>query len=82
MKNVKWLSKIELVNYDYRGYWEKEGWSDSSVIPTMFGDTDAHGRKTDTARQLRCRRIAFAGRHGISRVQVSSTTVQVGMTPR
>jgi len=35
------------------------------------GDTDAHGRKTDTARQLRCSGIAFAGRHGISRVQVS-----------
>ncbi|MGD1076594.1 MAG: molybdopterin-dependent oxidoreductase [Thermodesulfovibrionales bacterium] len=25
MKNVKWLSKIELVNYTFKGYWEKRG---------------------------------------------------------
>src|SRR3990172_2664588 len=33
MKHVKWLSKIELVNYNYKGYWEKKGWSDEATIP-------------------------------------------------
>jgi len=33
MKNVKWLSKIELVNYDFKGYWEKRGWSDDAIMP-------------------------------------------------
>ena len=33
MKHVKWLSKIELVNYNFKGYWENKGWSDDAVIP-------------------------------------------------
>jgi len=33
MKNVKWLSKIELVNLDFKGYWEKKGWSDEAIMP-------------------------------------------------
>ncbi len=27
-KSPKWLHEIEVVDYDYRGYWEKRGWSD------------------------------------------------------
>jgi DMSO/TMAO reductase YedYZ molybdopterin-dependent catalytic subunit len=71
MKNVKWLSKIELVNYDYRGYWEKEGWSDSSVIPTMSEILMPMGGKQIPLGSYVVGGIAFAGRHGISRVQVS-----------
>ena len=28
MKWPKWVSTIELVDYDYKGYWEQRGWSD------------------------------------------------------
>jgi DMSO/TMAO reductase YedYZ molybdopterin-dependent catalytic subunit len=28
MKWPKWIHEIELVDYDYKGYWEKRGWSD------------------------------------------------------
>ncbi|MBI4303327.1 MAG: sulfite oxidase, partial [Chloroflexi bacterium] len=35
MKNVKWLTRIELVDYDYRGYWQERGWSDLAAIKTM-----------------------------------------------
>lgn len=28
MKWPKWINKIELVDYDYKGYWEERGWSD------------------------------------------------------
>jgi len=28
MKWAKWLYRIELVDYDFRGYWEMQGWSD------------------------------------------------------
>jgi hypothetical protein len=27
------LSKRELVHFDFKGYWEKKGWSDEAVIP-------------------------------------------------
>ncbi len=30
-KWVKWITKIEVVNYDYIGYWEQRGWSDQAM---------------------------------------------------
>jgi DMSO/TMAO reductase YedYZ molybdopterin-dependent catalytic subunit len=71
MKNVKWLSRIGLVRFDYKGYWQKKGWSDEAVIPIksqilvpmdgnriQLGDNVLGG-------------VAFAGRYGIGGVQVS-----------
>jgi DMSO/TMAO reductase YedYZ molybdopterin-dependent catalytic subunit len=72
MKNVKWLSKIELVNFDFKGYWEKRGWSDEAVIPVMSeilmpmdGATIAEGKYVIGG-------VAFGGRYGIGKVQVST----------
>lgn len=31
-KWVKWITSIEVVDYDYRGYWESRGWSDDARI--------------------------------------------------
>src|SRR6266849_4583183 len=28
IKHCKWLTRIEVVNYDYQGYWQQRGWSD------------------------------------------------------
>jgi DMSO/TMAO reductase YedYZ molybdopterin-dependent catalytic subunit len=28
MKWAKWVTEIEFVDYDYKGYWERRGWSD------------------------------------------------------
>ncbi len=71
MKHVKWLSKIELVNYDFKGYWEKIGWSDEAVIPDkaqilmpMEGNAIPFGNYVIGG-------VAFAGRYGISKVQIS-----------
>jgi DMSO/TMAO reductase YedYZ molybdopterin-dependent catalytic subunit len=71
MKNVKWLSKIELVNYDFKGYWEKTGWSDTAVIPLMSQVLMPMDGKRIPLGQYVIGGIAFGGRHGISRVQVS-----------
>ncbi|HHO55237.1 MAG TPA: hypothetical protein ENK21_02525, partial [Trueperaceae bacterium] len=35
MKNLKWITEIELVNKDYTGYWQSRGWSDKAEIQTM-----------------------------------------------
>ncbi|HKS96372.1 MAG TPA: molybdopterin-dependent oxidoreductase [Terriglobia bacterium] len=40
MKQPKWVTRIELVNKAYLGYWESQGWSDSS-------ERLAHARFTD-----------------------------------
>ncbi len=71
MKNVKWLSKIELVNFDFKGYWEKRGWSDSSVIPVMSEILMPMNGKQIPFGNYVIGGVAFGGRHGISRVQIS-----------
>jgi DMSO/TMAO reductase YedYZ molybdopterin-dependent catalytic subunit len=71
MKNVKWLSKIELVNYDFKGYWEKDGWSDEAVIPLMSEVLMPMDGKSIPLGHYVMGGIAFGGRHGISRVKVS-----------
>jgi hypothetical protein len=71
MKNVKWLSKIELVNYDFKGFWEKTGWSDAAVIPLMSEILMPMDGKQIPKGQYVLGGIAFGGRHGVSRVQVS-----------
>jgi DMSO/TMAO reductase YedYZ molybdopterin-dependent catalytic subunit len=71
MKNVKWLSKIELVNYDFKGYWEKTGWSDTAVIPLMSEILMPMDGNQIPFGQYVMGGIAFGGRHGVSRVQIS-----------
>ncbi len=71
MKNVKWISKIELVNHEYKGYWEKKGWSDEAVIPIKSQILmPMDGKKIPPAPYV-VGGVAYAGRHGIGRVQVS-----------
>jgi hypothetical protein len=71
IKNVKWLTRIDLVASDFKGYWQQRGWTDDATIQTMsrfdvpgaraivpFGPVDLAG-------------IAFAGNRGISAVEIS-----------
>ena len=72
MKNVKWLSKIEVVNYNFKGYWEKRGWSDEAVIPLMSETLMPMDGKTIPLGEYVIGGIAFGGKHGVSKVQVST----------
>ena len=70
-KHVKWLSKIELVNYDFKGYWQKRGWSDKAVIPLKSQILmPMDGRRIPFGNYV-IGGIAFGGRFGVSKVQVS-----------
>lgn len=69
MKSVKWLTKIEVVNSDFRGYWQRGGWSDSAVIKTMSRIDVVRGSKL--GQPVTVSGIAFAGARGISGMQVS-----------
>jgi hypothetical protein len=40
-KWVKWIVEIEVVDYDYQGYWESRGWDDDADI-TALSDWWAH----------------------------------------
>jgi len=73
MKNVKWLTKISLVNNDFQGFWQHQGWSDVAVINTMSRIDFPHALDTVTlGRQIKVGGVAFAGSRGIKRVEVST----------
>ncbi|MBI4401698.1 MAG: molybdopterin-dependent oxidoreductase [Nitrospirae bacterium] len=72
MKNVKWLTELELADHDYQGYWEKRGWSDEAIVKVrsridLPGDGD-----TIMGREYVIRGIAFGGLYGIRKVEVST----------
>jgi DMSO/TMAO reductase YedYZ molybdopterin-dependent catalytic subunit len=71
MKNVKWIRSIEVVNYDFIGYWQQQGWSDSANVNTN-ARIDLPGRSVRwTGDAITVAGIAFAGARGISKVEVS-----------
>jgi DMSO/TMAO reductase YedYZ molybdopterin-dependent catalytic subunit len=69
MKNPKWITRIEVVDYDFQGYWQASGWSDEAVVKTMSkfevasvtpgGDVELGG-------------VAYAGDRGIREVEYST----------
>jgi DMSO/TMAO reductase YedYZ molybdopterin-dependent catalytic subunit len=30
-KSAKWIKEIEVVSHNYKGYWEKQGWSNRAI---------------------------------------------------
>ena len=70
MKNVKWLTGLELADYDYKGYWEKRGWDDVARYRTI-SRVDLPKTKLSAGRPAFVAGVAFAGDRGISKVEVS-----------
>jgi DMSO/TMAO reductase YedYZ molybdopterin-dependent catalytic subunit len=68
MKNVKWLTEIEPVNRDYKGYWMVRGWSDIAKVKTESRIDTPHERAKLPAKVAG---VAWAGNRLISRVEVS-----------
>lgn len=72
MKHVKWLTQIEVVNYDYQGYWQQRGWSDEApVLLTSRIDTPLDGASIPAKSTTYIAGVAFDGNRGISEVDVS-----------
>ena len=71
MKNVKWITKIELVSEDFLGYWQKQGWSDPAPVKTMSRvDGPTADAMLESGSQLAAG-VAFAGDREISAVEIS-----------
>ena len=72
MKSVQWLTEIEVVGQDYKGYYQQKGWSDEAFIKTMSRiDLPGHGT-TIRGLQHNIQGLAFAGSRGIKQVEVSA----------
>lgn len=67
-KNVKWITEIDAVSYDYKGFWQTRGWDDRAVYKTMSRIDTPDGAVSGSAIIAG---IAFAGDRGISKVEVS-----------
>lgn len=73
MKNVKWLTEIELVGSDHSGYWQERGWSDEAVVHTQSRIDVAGDDFSATAGVATwIAGVAWAGARGISKVEVST----------
>jgi len=72
MKNVKWLTGMELVNYDYKGYWQQQSWSEEAPVK-LSSRIDLPGdRETITTPRYTMKGIAFNGRHPIQKIEIST----------
>ena len=80
-KNVKWVTGIEVVDYDAKGFYEMQGWGPNFVIPTrsdIFSPKRTRHRGQDSFDQalrvnqeVSLRGRAFAGDRGVEKVEVS-----------
>jgi DMSO/TMAO reductase YedYZ molybdopterin-dependent catalytic subunit len=70
MKNVKWITEVEAVNFDFKGYWEAQGWSDVAIYNTL-SRIDYPNKGRIDAKPLYVGGVAFAGNRGIQKVEVS-----------
>jgi len=72
MKSVQWLTEIEVVAQDYKGYYQQKGWTEDAIVKTMSRiDVPGHGSTLKGLAQ-KVEGIAFAGVRGIRLVEIST----------
>ncbi len=72
MKNAKWVRRIEIIDGDFQGFWQRQGWSNVAIYKTT-SRIDVPISGTRTARQpVTMAGVAFAGSRGIAKVEVST----------
>ena len=71
IKNVKWITEIEVYNGDYLGYWQRKGWTDEGSIK-IFSRIDSPGHyQALQGPEQPFRGIAFGGPNTIQKVELS-----------
>ncbi|MDQ3045718.1 MAG: molybdopterin-dependent oxidoreductase, partial [Chloroflexota bacterium] len=80
-KNVKWVTGIEVVDHDAKGFYEQQGWGPNFVVPTrsdIFAPRWARTREDRFAENFQIgqdvliRGRAFAGNRGVQLVEASA----------
>ncbi len=80
-KNVKWVTGIEVVDYDAKGFYETQGWGPNFVIPTRsdifspkrtrHGGKDSFDQPFHVNQVVELRGRGFAGDRGVEKVEIS-----------
>ncbi len=72
-KNVKWVTQIELVDHDAKGFYEQQGWGPSFAIPIRSGFYAPDLRRgIQAGSPVTLKGFAFAPTEGVSKVEVST----------
>jgi DMSO/TMAO reductase YedYZ molybdopterin-dependent catalytic subunit len=72
-KNVKWVTGLELVDYDAKGFYETQGWGPNFVQPTRSRfDAPDFTRPFPVGEAVALSGIAYAGDRGVEGVEVST----------
>ena len=72
-KNVKWVTSVELVDYDAKGFYETQGWGPNFVQPTRSRfDAPDFNRAFPVGETVALSGIAYAGDRGVEGVEVST----------
>ena len=71
MKNVKWLTEIKVETFDFKGYWQEQGWDDIAVINTNTRIDLPQRTVRWSGGEVTIAGIAFAGARGIKQVEIS-----------
>lgn len=69
MKNVKWITRIEAIDSDLRGYWQRRGWNDRAEYKTM---SRIDAPDSAVSNEATIAGIAFAGDRGVAGIEVST----------
>jgi DMSO/TMAO reductase YedYZ molybdopterin-dependent catalytic subunit len=72
-KSVKWVTRIELVDFDAKGFYEQQGWGPEFVVPTRARFTEPDlSQPIAVGAMTVLRGTAFAGDRGVTAVEVST----------
>ena len=71
-KNVKWVTRVELVDHDAKGFYETQGWGPNFSAPTRSRfDFPYYDQAIPFKSPVELKGTAFGGDRGVSRVEVS-----------
>jgi DMSO/TMAO reductase YedYZ molybdopterin-dependent catalytic subunit len=71
MKMPKWLTRIEFVDKEYLGFWERQGWSNVGDRHTQAVVDDPHNTAKISGPNFVITGYAIGGKNGVSKVEIS-----------
>jgi DMSO/TMAO reductase YedYZ molybdopterin-dependent catalytic subunit len=73
MKNVKWIKEIRVIDTEFQGFWQKQGWDNPAPIKTestiSFPSAESDVKNGE---KITVRGFAYAGNRGIKKIEVSA----------
>ena len=72
MKNVKWIQQVKVETFDFKGYWQEQGWNDVATVNTNTRIDIPNGHTIRwSGGETILAGVAFAGARGIKTVELS-----------